>query len=286
MKKIRKFMLLLAAVLVLYGGISLVISRPYLFYIAGEFLGIDCSRKESVIEDILDTEITLEQLKKDKRVTMNQSMMLVNTEYKIPDDFIPDISEYKTSGVEMSNCMKYDYEQLSLSVTDHTGDALYVSSHFRTSQKQQALYKEDPKTAAQPGTSEHQTGLALDVYVGNYSGFGFIQSEAGQYVNSNAWKYGFIIRYPSFGTKETGIKYEPWHIRYVGYPHAEIIYNNHMTLEEYILSMQKNIWYTYGDYMISRQSLTERDTVKIPSEYSELILSPDNTGSYIITACN
>lgn len=181
----------------------------------------------------------------------------------------------------MNDSMKEAYEELSCAVRESAQDNLYVSSHFRTSEKQAELYAQDPDTATKPGASEHQTGLALDVYVKGYSGFGFIQSQAGQYLNSNCWKYGFIIRYPVFGKDETGIKYEPWHIRYVGHPHADIIYNNHITLEEYIASMEEDVWYGYDDYLYSRQDV--KDTVQIPAEYSQANISLDNTGYYIVT---
>lgn len=102
-------------------------------------------------------------------------------------------------------------------------------------------------------------------------------------MNSNCWKYGFIIRYPSFGKDETGVKFEPWHIRYVGEPHAKIIYNNHLTLEEYIHSLENGVWYEVDNYLISRQEVNENGMISLPDNYSNLVISPDNTGSYIIT---
>ena len=65
---------------------------------------------------------------------------------------------------------------LSAAVKDQTGNKLYVSSDFRTAEEQQVLYDEDPLTATLPGASEHQTGLALDVYVAYYAGDAFIKS--------------------------------------------------------------------------------------------------------------
>ena len=282
MKKLAKIILLFSLGLALCGGLVYVANNSHYLYIGGEYLGINCDEIDVELDNpVACTEVTVEELKKDERVMFDQSMMLVNTEYHLAEDFVPQISEYKTSGVQMSNCMHEAYNDLSVSVKENANDNLYVSSHFRTAEKQQALYDEDPTTATEPGASEHQTGLALDVYVRNYSGDGFVQSEAGQYVNSNCWKYGFIIRYPVFGEKETGIRFEPWHIRYVGQPHAEIIYNNHLTLEEYVFSMENNVWYGYDDYLYSRQAMGE--TIQLPMEYSEVIISPDNTGSYIVT---
>ena len=53
-------------------------------------------------------------------------------------------------------------------------------------------------------------------------------------MQKNAYKYGFILRYPKGKTHITGFKYEPWHYRYVGVDDATFIYNNHITLEEYV----------------------------------------------------
>lgn len=52
----------------------------------------------------------------------------------------------------------------------------------------------------------------------------------GKWIEKNAWKYGFILRYPSDKTDVTGIQYEPWHIRYVGLPHSTIMQKNEFSL--------------------------------------------------------
>ena len=282
MKRLGKIILLFTLGIALCGGLVYVANNSHYLYIGGEYLGIRCDEIDVELDDpIACTEFSINDLMKDERVNFDQSMMLVNTEHRLSEDFIPQISEYKTSGVQMSNCMHTAYNNLSVSVKENANDNLYVSSHFRTPEKQQELYEEDPETATVPGASEHQTGLALDVYVKNYSGDGFIQSEAGKYINSNCWKYGFIIRYPVFGKEETGIRYEPWHIRYVGQPHAEITYNNHLTLEEYVDDMEIGTWYGHDGYLYSRQKIGEH--VQLPKEFSNVIISPDNIGNYVIT---
>lgn len=88
------------------------------------------------------------------------------------------------------------------------------------------------------------------------------------------------------GKETTGIKYEPWHIRYVGMPHAKIIYNNHITLEEYVFSLENGVWYEVDGYLISRQKLSSNNTLNIIENSSNIVISPDNTGSYIITLIN
>jgi len=96
------------------------------------------------------------------------------------------------------------------------------------------------KLVAPPGTSEHQTGLAVDLtltdfleyeYVLNYD---FADTIQGRWLNNNAWKYGFILRYDEDKEGKTGISYEPWHFRYVGFEHAKAIYARNICLEEYM----------------------------------------------------
>ena len=89
------------------------------------------------------------------------------------------------------------------------------------------------KSVQRPGASEHQTGLALDVSVSGQLTQDFAATKAGQWLAANAHRFGFIIRYPQYKTEVTQIIFEPWHLRYVGIPHARIIWENGITLEEY-----------------------------------------------------
>ncbi|MBQ8408275.1 MAG: M15 family metallopeptidase [Clostridia bacterium] len=229
---------------------------------------------------------SFEALRNDPRVSIDRSLMLVNTEYTLPDGFEPQISEYKDTDVFMSSCMLDAYASLSAAVAEQFDQKLYVSSDLRSAEEQAALYLEDPLTATLPGASEHQTGLALDVYVAYFAGDGFLKSPAGRFVNAECWKYGFIIRYPSFGEDVTGIRFEPWHIRYVGLPHAKIIYNNRLTLEEYVLSMEIGKWYKADGYLYCRQALTADGKLSLPESFESCVISPDNTGCYIVTVKN
>lgn len=85
-----------------------------------------------------------------------------------------------------------------------------------------------------PGSSEHQTGLCVDMH--NLSGahVSFANSDAYKWLKENCWKFGFILRYPEDKTEITGISFEPWHYRYVGRYHAQRMYQSNMCLEEYV----------------------------------------------------
>ncbi|MFX3625326.1 MAG: D-alanyl-D-alanine carboxypeptidase family protein [Ectobacillus sp.] len=121
---------------------------------------------------------------------------------------------------------------------------LFAVSAYRSYERQKALhtmYKKNEGAAvtavssAVPGTSEHQTGLAVDVSAQSVHfqlepSFG--NTKEGKWLAAHAHEFGFIIRYPDNKTATTGYMYEPWHIRYVGNPHARYLYERRLTLEE------------------------------------------------------
>ena len=88
------------------------------------------------------------------------------------------------------------------------------------------------QTVADPGASEHHTGLAFDVAVTGAASFATTKQSS--WLAQHCWEYGFILRYPADKTNITGISYEPWHIRYVGTVHSLIMRDENLCLEEYI----------------------------------------------------
>ncbi|MBO4243210.1 MAG: M15 family metallopeptidase [Clostridiales bacterium] len=212
-----------------------------------------------------------------------ENLILVNGDNTLDPDFLPEVEFYKDTDVLMNSCIIDDYALLSAYINETYNKKLCVSSSYRTYEDQERVYNEEgPEIAALPGTSEHQTGLALDLYVHRFAGAGFIECEAGRYVNSYCQDYGFIIRYPEGAEDITGFSYEPWHIRYVGQPHAEIIAEEGITLEEYFDLFEIGEWYAYEDYLISRQ---DEDEITIPAscDGNGVIVSPDNTGHVFVT---
>lgn len=93
------------------------------------------------------------------------------------------------------------------------------------------------QTVAKPGTSEHHTGLAFDITV---PGKFFKDTKQSKWLAKNCWNWGFIIRYQEGKEKITGYIAEPWHIRYVGLPHSQIMYYENLTLEEYLEKIEKS----------------------------------------------
>lgn len=119
-------------------------------------------------------------------------------------------------------------------------------SGYRTMQEQEAIYADSmrqngkefaQKYVAFPGCSEHQTGLAIDLGE-NRPHIDFIRPHFPytgicQEFRERSVQYGFIQRYPAGQESITRIEHEPWHFRYVGYPHSQLIRENEFTLEDY-----------------------------------------------------
>ncbi|WP_099222192.1 M15 family metallopeptidase [Listeria costaricensis] len=125
------------------------------------------------------------------------------------------------------------------------GYDLFAVSGYRSYAYQETLYQQEVasvgeekanEAVAVPGTSEHQTGLAMDISSPsqNYElteAFG--STPEGKWAADNAYKYGFILRYPDGKQDITKYEYESWHFRYVGKDAAKIMHDNDWTLEEF-----------------------------------------------------
>ena len=235
----------------------------------------------TVAEGFADTQSrSLAEWLQDERVTQSDTLMLVNPSHPLPQEYAADIEEY--NGALMHPLMVSSYIALRDAVQEKTGIRIYVSGDFRTAEKQASLLEQyGPDRAAPVGCSEHEAGLALDVYAPNYASYAFLRSPAGRQVNSICHEYGFIIRYEVDKTEVTGFDYEPWHLRYVGAPHAELIANSGLAFEEYIEAITPEIWYAYEEYLILRTANTEEIT--LPTSFTSCHISPDNTGYYIVT---
>lgn len=129
---------------------------------------------------------------------------------------------------------------------ERDGITLAMTTAYRSYDFQSSLYNSyvandgqeaADRYSAKPGYSEHQTGLSADVSSPsvNYKLTSeFANTNEGKWLSENAHLFGFILRYPYGKEGITGYQYEPWHIRYVGPEAATYIYNNEITLEEYI----------------------------------------------------
>jgi D-alanyl-D-alanine carboxypeptidase len=128
-----------------------------------------------------------------------------------------------------------------------------INSAYRTPELQTELFNnrlaQDPDYGNDPYTSpvkvvpadcsEHCAGLALDILSvdHNYGSATFADTTEWKWLSENAYKYGFILRYPEDKQNITGVIYEPWHFRYVGVDVAKAVYDSGLCLEEYLTSL-------------------------------------------------
>ncbi|MBA3019963.1 M15 family metallopeptidase [Propionicimonas sp.] len=122
------------------------------------------------------------------------------------------------------------------------GVVVVVKSGYRSWTTQKATYDRALRTQPQnisyyapPGASEHQTGLAVDLWDGRVWYRPMENTATGKWLHKHAHEYGFILRFPKGKQKITGVAYEPWHFRYVGLEHSiKFDKANSLTLEEYL----------------------------------------------------
>ena len=179
--------------------------------------------------------------------------ILVNKQNKIKESYLKKIKLINTKDINNKDVLieKETYENY-LKLKDFLKEKnieIGISSAYRSIEDQEKIYneflekygEEYTKThVAVPYTSEHHTGLCLDINVkvnGYFPKDNYELEEQKEYYES-IYKYlkdfGFILRYPKGKENITGVLYEPWHIRYVGVVPATIIMNNNWTLEEYL----------------------------------------------------
>lgn len=175
-------------------------------------------------------------------------LILVNSQNPIPE-------KYDITLTQLQNNQSVDsriYPELQQMFDDTRAEGLLpvISSSYRTEEMQrqmmeeklqeygrqgytaEAAREEAKRWVAEPGTSEHELGLAVDITTADWS-----QQDAyviWQWLNENSYRYGFILRYTEEKEDITGVAGEPWHYRYVGKEAAAEIYRSGVCLEEYL----------------------------------------------------
>lgn len=227
-----------------------------------------------------EQKITIDSLKNDSYRTKNNELML------------------NKNTILQFNKMFKSFEQ-------HTGlNDIKIISAYRTYEYQDMLFTDRVNTdgyyealnwVAMPGNSEHHTGLTADLGItienNNDETATFTGEGDYTFIPENAWKYGFILRYPENKTSITATAHESWHYRYVGKPHAYIMYKSGMCLEEYEDFVKS---YTYGNkyidlningdeykiyYVPATGNVTE---VKVPM-FGSYSISGNNFDGFIVT---
>ncbi len=176
----------------------------------------------------------------------NTNQVLVNKYYYLGENYVPDnlveIDEgYSKPGMLLVKEAALSYIQMAKAMASENLKIRIISS-YRSYQYQKNLYnryqqmdgkKNADRYSARPGFSEHQTGLVIDLdnEKTTYEEFGTTQEFT--WLMKNAYRYGFILRYPKGKEIITGYTYEPWHFRYVGKKLAKTLKKQQITLDEY-----------------------------------------------------
>ena len=189
---------------------------------------------------------------------MKDYTFLVNKDHLLSSDYVPEnlvitdnnennFHDYKDANLKpmiSADIMPY-FEALQNAALDAGLRKIIVDSGYRSFEYQKVVFDksvvekgidETLRSVALPGSSEHQTGLAIDVaYMDNGV---YIEKTSDsdpeiKWLKENAHKFGFILRYPEEKEDVTGFKYEWWHYRFIGVEMATILYSEGITLDEY-----------------------------------------------------
>ena len=179
-------------------------------------------------------------------------MVLANRSSVLPGDFT--VAETATVGEAVVDARSAEALRQMVNDAAAAGVKLKPTNGYRSIARQQELWDARVKTLMEgglsqadaetkaidytsaPGTSDHNTGLGLDIVSEDHPAkdAGFAETAAAQWLAEHAADYGFILRYPSDKTEATGMDYEPWHYRYVGSEQAHKIKESGLCLEEYL----------------------------------------------------
>jgi len=201
------------------------------------------SRKKSKSEAMKTIVLEKQDIFKGNLILVNKKFPLCQYNSETDINLVP--VSAKNSEILLGTIAAKMLSQLMLAC--NVENQIVPISGYRTLKEQEQIFGDSMrengeeftlKFVALPNQSEHQTGLAIDV-AENKENIDFIcpsfpYEGICQKFRSKAYKYGFIERYPKGKEVLTGISHEPWHFRYVGYPHSEIIQKNDFSLEEYI----------------------------------------------------
>ncbi len=185
---------------------------------------------------------------------MSKFEILINKENRIDEEFykkfkLIEIKNFENETIKIEKRTYKEFLKFKKEVFKKENLEINILNSFRDFKEQEKICKEYVefygenlayKLAAIPGTSEHHTGLAIDITVKKDDGK-FAESNDELYAEDKKFliihkylsKYGFILRYPSDKTEITKYNYEPWHIRYIGKNIAKKCFEKNICLEEY-----------------------------------------------------
>lgn len=220
--------------------------------------------------------------------------VFVNREYNLPKTYKPEdlvrpnisfTTTYNDEKTQMRAEAAKALEKL-FAAADKAGYPLTGISAYRSYSRQYQIFRNNIitqgkthtlKYSAVPGTSEHQTGLSIDISAksnNNKLNDNFADTPEGRWVAKNAHLFGFIVRYPKDKADITGYAFEPWHIRYVGRSPAYYMYEHKLTFEEYY-QYTPNPNFNFEEYYAAMINYTPPTKKPYASPTPTIILDPD-----------
>lgn len=196
---------------------------------------INTHQEENAYEETKESDTT-------KNILIN-----INKYYKVNEDYEPsEITNINLQYAYANNKLAKVANDAYVAMWNAAKESdlkLIVNTSYRTYKSQETMYENTKATSgtraadnqvARPGHSDHQSGLSIDVFeINSQTMATFKDSPAYVWLKENAYKYGFIERYPEGKEYITGFTYEPWHWRYVGEEAAKKIQEENITFDEY-----------------------------------------------------
>ena len=248
----RRLGIFLLAVFVAIAGVTNIVRTKHREAAAQAYAEKQAGKENQKAKEQEDSGLKLA----DEKEKEQWYLKLVNAKNPMAQEDVPEVATetIDSNGYQVDARIMGDLEDM-FAAARAAGRNPVICSAFRAWETQEYLYQnkiqrvmseeglpedqaavEAGTVVAVPGTSEHQIGLALDIVSSEYMNLDEkqMETEDQQWLMENSWKYGFILRYPLDKSDITGIIFEPWHYRYVGKEAAKEIYEQDITLEEYL----------------------------------------------------
>ena len=196
--KKRLFTVALCAVILAVGLLSAYVIRYQFWRIYGFFDGLGKGKTGLLSETVMSGDelysVGISDIETADGIAFSNVMWLVNSEHMLSEKDVPAVATVDEKN-SVSTYAFYDLQRLFAEVKSRFGKDLLLTSTYRTREYQAWVYENNP-FAVPAGTSEHETGLAVDVKIEGYPQKRFINSNVGRWIAKNSYKFGFIIRYP------------------------------------------------------------------------------------------
>lgn len=164
-------------------------------------------------------------------VTLKKLPNGLQVDERVYDDLTAMLADCGKAGLHPIVCSAYRDTATQTRLHKNKIARLRAAGYSQSAAEQEAI-----RWVAAPGTSEHHTGMAVDIVSASYQKLTHQQEKTAEqkWLMEHCWEYGFVLRYPTDKSEITGVGYEPWHYRYVGREAALAMRDSGLCLEEYL----------------------------------------------------